>query len=835
MERQHRRRVPRGSGPTRLNGPAVVLFLAQTVRRFWPLVLFPGLAVLFLGGALGKQTFLMRDSFCQMAVIWELIADRIRQGEVPLWNPLVSCGSPLLTDPYSSFFYPPVWIFFLLGTGSALRLIWILHLSVAALGVYGLCRQWKLDRTPSCTAAISFGFATMTVNCLECWPSLGSMALCPVTLLLAERIFQSSAASDEHSWHQAVQRQGACIAALAVTLFLQLAAIAEWFYYSSLLLGLYVGCRAAVSGRQRATFHALTCLATAGVLAALLGSIVILPALEILRESDRASAADAGLQMASAHPRHWLSVLHPFLYGRPGYPTEYWAPGIYEFAWGSCYVGIAPLFLIPLSLRYLMGARPPFQRRFLTLFWLVFLLTTLFLVAGKHTPAYAFLHEHLPGMNKFRFPTKLYFFTTLALALLAGLGTQTLFDFRADAGRRTFRTVLFALSVVVAVIFLATFAAMLHPGFLKALSAHPGQPTPDQASAIVSGLFLSLFFGVGTVAFLLFAFLQPTRALHWSLFLPALTFLDLRLTSGQIHAKVDTSIYDRKPLSSLETLHQEPDGRVFAPQTFSHQYVYGEDRPEILRWAEEAGIGIRYALHGLSEVRPIGLAPKRLHELYTALFSKNPADRERAADLFGIRKFVAAPGYDKVFWGNAPQQVEILKRHAPARVHIVHHWISSPRPDTNLAQLFHPDFNPHQQAVVEGPEPIPDSPSPLSLWDGRETFENKGSRVTQFNDTDWNRILVEASTTSPALLVLNDSWAPGWKVRVNGAPQTVRQVNHAFRGVFLEPGSHRVEFFYFPEKLVTGSALFFSGALGCLALIWCGWRRRFPSFNTHTA
>ncbi|PYQ10261.1 MAG: hypothetical protein DMF83_00590 [Acidobacteria bacterium] len=67
---------------------------------------------------------------------------------------------------------------------------------------------------------------------------------------------------------------------------------------------------------------------------------------------------------------------------------------------------------------------------------------------------------------------------------------------------------------------------------------------------------------------------------------------------------------------------------------------------------------------------------------------------------------------------------------------------------------------------------------------------------------------VEVQTTGgPGILVLNDSWGPGWKAFVDGVEAPVLRVNYAFRGVRLRAGSHAVHFVYRPFWLLLGLAV----------------------------
>ncbi len=90
-----------------------------------------------------------------------------------------------------------------------------------------------------------------------------------------------------------------------------------------------------------------------------------------------------------------------------------------------------------------------------------------------------------------------------------------------------------------------------------------------------------------------------------------------------------------------------------------------------------------------------------------------------------------------------------------------------------------------------------------------------------------NEIAIAVTTPRPAVLVLNDSWAPGWKAWVDGRTERMLQVNSVFRGVVVPVGRHEIVFRYRPGALMIG--LWLSG--GSLVLLtiagaWLGQRRR---------
>ena len=95
------------------------------------------------------------------------------------------------------------------------------------------------------------------------------------------------------------------------------------------------------------------------------------------------------------------------------------------------------------------------------------------------------------------------------------------------------------------------------------------------------------------------------------------------------------------------------------------------------------------------------------------------------------------------------------------------------------------------------------------------------------------RVELEVELDQAGLLVLNDSYDPGWRAEVIAAGKTeaveVLRTNRIMRGVKLEAGKYRVVFRYRPRSVLVGSLV--SGAswllllLGGALLIWKRWSK----------
>jgi uncharacterized membrane protein YfhO len=102
-----------------------------------------------------------------------------------------------------------------------------------------------------------------------------------------------------------------------------------------------------------------------------------------------------------------------------------------------------------------------------------------------------------------------------------------------------------------------------------------------------------------------------------------------------------------------------------------------------------------------------------------------------------------------------------------------------------------------------------------------------GSATGRARITDYERerVAVKTNSAQPALLVLTDSWFPGWKAKVDGARAPVERVDYVIRGVKVPAGTHEVEFTYEPASWRAGWILSLLALLAIACASTIGWRR----------
>ena len=115
-------------------------------------------------------------------------------------------------------------------------------------------------------------------------------------------------------------------------------------------------------------------------------------------------------------------------------------------------------------------------------------------------------------------------------------------------------------------------------------------------------------------------------------------------------------------------------------------------------------------------------------------------------------------------------------------------WEVSTNDSAALKELSSPGFDPHSKVLVaDTAVPAPKASVPA-----------QGCGTVEFASYAPKDVVLKANAQVPAVLLLNDRYDDNWRVTVDGKPEKLLRCNYIMRGVYLQPGSHRVEFQFAP-------------------------------------
>jgi len=141
--------------------------LRSTTRLFrLPVIPIIAVAMALFGPMLlqGKALFWGTPAL-QFVPWWSFAWQTLLRGQLPLWNPMLGMGAPLVANYQSALFYPPNWTYLLLfAMGGSPLLAWgqallvSMHLVWSGIGMVALVRRLGLGILAQSIAGLSFAY-----------------------------------------------------------------------------------------------------------------------------------------------------------------------------------------------------------------------------------------------------------------------------------------------------------------------------------------------------------------------------------------------------------------------------------------------------------------------------------------------------------------------------------------------------------------------------------------------------------------------------------------------------------------------------------------------------
>lgn len=746
---------------------------------------------------------------------WRLHAARsLAQGQVPLWNPAILWGTPFLANSQSAPLYPLHWLYALpLGVDVSTRMGWVafLHLSLAGGFAAALARDLGARPVAAALAGAAYELSGFAVAWLELPSFITVGCWVPAVMLAMRRAAREGTAGPAAA-------AGAAIGLMLLAGHLQIA-----FY------GLLGGAAAWLSGaaahfpeadRRARLLRAAACGAGSLALGLALAAPQVLPSMELSRMSHRvgrpteagyAAYVDRALPASNA-----VTLLAPDFYGLPARGDfwgwwEYGAPNVLEYAG---HVGAAALLLAVIGLLW--------GRRVSAAGWGLGLgLALLSLLLATGSPLCRLFYFAVPGFAQSGSPARALALFCLAQALLAALGGEWLLRRAEERWTACLAPLGAGLAGTLLLLALLVGLALAFPqtergASLDELLRQTAYPAAMRAAvyAVASAFVLAL------LAWLLRDNSLPQREATVGLAGLALVTGGLALLGGAYNLTGPRgSAFPPHPVAEalarsgarVGTLNREWQILEQSPALFppNASLVYGWrdlqgydslylGRPRRLLDAlavperdasPESNANVAFLKHAAAALLPLASA--------RYLVSRAPLSRD------GLRPAAGFPP-------GPPHVYEDL--HALPEAYVVGEWFTAEDAEglRRLAAL--PRERLARTALVA---PEADLSPPVPAVGGVPP----GVRLDRPRPGE---LRVALSGPSAGLLVVSESYAPGWRAVVRDASGReravpVRRVNVALMGVALEPGDRDVTLQYRPGSFQVG--LFLSLlALAALAM-----------------
>ena len=707
----------------------------------------------------GTQIFAFKDLSRYFYPLRFLMVEQVKAGHLPLWNPYIFCGYPLLATLQLGFFYPLTLIYYLLPFNLAFNYYIILHYFLAAIFMYWLLRHFKLSRIAAFLGGIIFAFSGYLLSVSNMNTTLTSVIWLPLLLLFFDRFLKKINLKD--------------LLLITVLLALQfLGGEPTVLYFSWLLLLAYA---AVFSESWRLFWRSISGLMVASLVMLGLVAIQLFPFIELVRLSERVVINAYGfVTMRSFPPLELINFIFPYFLGniaKMGASSSILLGKSSQDWLISPYLGILPLIFILFSFK---------RERKLSLFFLVVALISLILAFGKYTSLYQMFYYLMPGVSLIRYPVKYLFLTTFSLTLLASFGFDRLLTI-CENEKAEWRLFLSGFSGVIAVLMILLIIAyyIQQPLYLYIASKYPSSPIYFYLilEKIVQFNYMSLF--NATVYLIIFlvigvmSYYNKIKTPLFSLLAVLIVLADLFANTAPIAVSVgDWVLKDPPPNYKLLMKEKGLYRMLYTPEIEAQNHIiYGTDYSRAIFGSKDhfaANWHIPYHFYDFYGYESI--IPFKLLRFY---------------DL-SLREAKIRDNLDKLSLSNIKYLITTKKMDLPG-----------------FKLLDHSKRYNYESYIYENKKVMPRA----YVFSGEAT-------ITQYLPAEVNiRAKVKAKKS---ILILADLYYPGWKVLVDGKEAEIMNVNELFRAVKLTRGEHSVKFVYDPLSFKLGALISLITILGML-------------------
>ncbi len=665
------------------------------------------------------------------------------------------------------------------------------------------------------------------------------------------------------------------------------------------------------------------------VLASALAAAQLLPVLEFTQLTSRAAGdGPHNIYPFSIEPQRLAELIWPSVFGLSFGRNSYWVdvaqiPGMRQTIWvPSLYIGGLALLFAASSLRFRRG---PARQVWLSGIVAISLVGSL----GQYTSpiwatrmaaqargvslpdlgpleitdptpirqdgylrdgdgsVYWWLTTVLPGFRQFRYPAKLFTFTTFGLAALAGIGCDSL-RVRRHRG-------ITALAAILLLLSLGILAAVFwhHQSIIEAMSvkkiASSFGPLDPEAGFFELARALTHGAAVLAVALVVLVVGSKRPFLAGLLTIVAVS-TDLAVANARYVLTVPQSLFEDEPavLRNIRDAElQQPAPGPFRvhrmplwnpPSWFST--ASRDPVRDFVAW-ERATLQPKYGItEGLAYTHTLGVAelfdyewlfsgfrftlrdqvaqalkatpgqqvvyfPRRSFDMWTTRYFVLPVypngwqDENRGYAAFlhetelvypSPELFQEAREQEMKAWVETSDYQIRRNRKAYPRAWVVHDSRPLPRLDelTKLQQggpmqeiLYDDDPIWHDSALsVFDPRRLAwiDSEDRLNL---RQFLSGKPPLPTETVQVSYptpRQAVLKARLESPGMVVLADTYYPGWKLSIDGKPAPIYKVNRVMRGAAVEAGRHTLVFRYDPGSFRLGWRITMGGLVAAVLL-----------------
>jgi len=725
-----------------------------------------------------------------------LLQQAIKEKSLPLWTPYNFSGGPVLGDGQSAIMYPFTWLYAFLPLPDAFSLMVILVPFFSLIFTYGLLRHFSLSRLSSLFGSVTFAFSGFMSVWMEENPAVSHSAIwLPLFVCIADILLSNP----NGIWFSIFALLTAIVTASG---FLQISIYEIFFIAAFTIFRLF-----SIEKNNKIIIKKLFTIFCSGLTGLLLVAPYLFTTWEAYQLSPREFSRIPEIRTVFlVQWSHILSLFSPDWLGNPG-SYNYHGTGTYYDK--ILFIGVVPLVFVLLKLFT--------KKTFLEKYLFYFAGISMFL--GFSSPITQWLFSQPIPILSSMLPSRIFYLSTFTLSLIAAFG----FEYVCINGNhkdlltamKKSSTIYLIALIIIEIFYLAYSTEVNFPSYQLGIVARTVRSLIDNQvrislelpSIILRNISISSVLTILTFVLISLSFSNKISKKLLATLLILLTAISSWYFTGKSlyfgerqfffpsnplitelsRAKLDRiAFFDEQ--SRIKSALNVPYG-LYSPEGLNpvFSYRYGQ----LIKAAENGGalettiprIQVELNLNKGYKNERISSSLKRLSSL---LGIKYIVEQKSADD-----QYISVYPLHKLVWQNDFFRIWENPEAFP-RAYIAKDIVVIPDSQKIIEYLFHSNTNLRNVAVVETPIPVSNK------------NDSSISELVRIDSYKMNEVHLAVQTPNSGMLVLSDTFAPGWKAFVDGIPTKVYRTNFIFRGIPITAGSHSIKFAYEPLSFTYG-------------------------------
>lgn len=760
--------------------------------------------LIFLPQYISNKIIAWLDMIYYFVPFKEIIVENLKNKILPLWNPYIYCGQPLLANFQSAVLYPMNIFYYAFPIDIAFKINTFLIYFIMATFLYLFFKEMYLSEEASFISSFLFSFtAYMTIRSAE-WADLHTIAWMPAALYFSKIALKRNRLIDHF------------LTIISITMSF-LSGHPQVFIYMFLLFTAFYFYWTGFKEYKKFFLYIIFLF--------LLTVVQILPTIEFINFSSRISEYKLFYDIHSyiyMKFDHLIQMFFPFV-------KIFFSEESHFINWMALIdIGIISLLLSAFAIATMSDIK--LKDFLLILFFIAFVFSFL-----GSMPLFKQIYDKLFFLHFFRYPAKINVFLLFVLCFFAGAGFDLLFN-ENYKNKKNFLNVL----VLINVIFIFTYIILYYfkIQIFKILLKYAIIDNDFEKILINVNIYDTFLNDAAMFLVILFLFMSITYFIiqkeinnyKIKIILIFLIIINVFLFNKSNYGCY-TEYYNLNSATKISNFLNKQTNiknhRILAPfmkrpdsKILKKQDITIDEKYDLIRSTLLPNIPLFYRFYNLDGFDSLIIASTYDFNIRINKY-KSPWDNDMFSLLATkyIVSFTPLKGKTirKVFFDDLRNVYLYEKINSSEMIYFVplKYAVYVNNKDEEIKELYETKYEYNKKIVI--------NKQYKNKFDKflDKNFNKTNNKISyKFNNI--NNISINTDTEINGFVVISENFYPGWELKIDGIKNEIIKVNGFLKGVFIEKGRHLIELEYKPMIFYIGYIISFIVLL--FMLIFCVWR-----------